>query len=187
MWIVQAQRSGQHQANHEQPFEWLRACHDRVEHTLDLLLRLLEHVDAQGADEQAVQAAAQVMRYFDLAAPLHHQDEELHVFPQLQASGDPVVQAWVQRLQADHEAMTADWAWLRQALLRLQQAAGDPHWRWSDEERRVMHAFAQRYEDHIALEEGRVFPRAEGCMSADERAAMSADMLRRRAVGGAGQ
>ena len=105
------------QADHEHPFEWLRACHDRVERTLDLLQRLVAHVDGHGADTPAVQAAAQVQRYFDRAAPLHHEDEERHVFPCVRAMCDARLNALVQRLQADHVAMADDWAQLRPVLL----------------------------------------------------------------------
>lgn len=59
----------------------LEACHERVQRTLGLLGRLREHVRKQGVDNDARQAARDVLRYFDIAAPLHHQDEELHVFP----------------------------------------------------------------------------------------------------------
>ncbi|RYF75253.1 MAG: hemerythrin domain-containing protein, partial [Comamonadaceae bacterium] len=65
----------------EQPFAMLEACHERVQRTLALLGRLRGHVQAHGADEPARQAARDVLRYFDIAAPLHHEDEELHVFP----------------------------------------------------------------------------------------------------------
>lgn len=33
------------------------------------------------------------MRYFGLAAPLHHQDEELHLFPPLLAGPDAALRA----------------------------------------------------------------------------------------------
>ena len=50
---------------------------------LALLDKLRSHMRASGADEEARQAARDVMRYFDKAAPQHHRDEELHVFPML--------------------------------------------------------------------------------------------------------
>ncbi len=174
------------QADHEQPFEWLRACHDRVERTLGLLQRLQEHVAQHGADAQAAEAATQVLRYFDLAAPLHHEDEERHVFPRLLASADARLHALVQRLQADHQAMAADWKRVRSALLRLQAAQGDDTWRWTDDERAIMWRFALRYEGHIAAEEGDAFVAAERAMTAAQRAAMSEDMMRRRAIGSNG-
>lgn len=82
----------------EQPFAMLEACHERVQRTLALLQRLRAHVLEHGADVPAQQAARDVLRYFDIAAPLHHEDEELHVFPLLLAQGSPDVAALVRRL-----------------------------------------------------------------------------------------
>jgi len=86
-------------AGFEQPYEMLTACHERVQRTLDLLDRLIDHVAQHGLDAQSRSAAADVLRYFDLAAPLHHQDEELHVFPPLLAGEDAALRAVVRRLQ----------------------------------------------------------------------------------------
>ncbi|MCB1958559.1 MAG: hemerythrin domain-containing protein, partial [Rhodocyclaceae bacterium] len=68
-------------AGFDQPFELLSACHDRVQRSLDLLRRLQDHLAIHGADGQAQDAARDVLRYFDIAAPLHHDDEERHIFP----------------------------------------------------------------------------------------------------------
>ena len=67
------------------PFEMLEACHERVERSLDLLARLCSYLHDHACDDTARQAARDVLRYFDIAAPLHHEDEELHVFPLLLA------------------------------------------------------------------------------------------------------
>ena len=101
----------------------LEACHERVQRTLALLGRLRTHVQHQGCEESARQAARDVLRYFDIAAPLHHQDEELHVFPPLLTQGPPEVAALVQRLLQDHQDMAADWAAARLPL----QALADGH------------------------------------------------------------
>jgi hypothetical protein len=45
-----------------------------------------------------------------VAAPLHHEDEELHIFPPLLQPGtDAGTQAVVRQLQRDHVAMAACW------------------------------------------------------------------------------
>src|SRR5205814_2154869 len=96
-------------AGFEQPFEMLQACHERLEQMLALLQRLREHVRSHGSDEQARQAARDVMRYFDTAAPRHHEDEELHVFPVLLALNDEGVTQVVAQLQQDHLQMEKRW------------------------------------------------------------------------------
>ena len=67
----------------EQPFEMLEACHDRVRRSLALLRRIVDHVDAHGHDAASRSAVADVLRYFDLAGPHHHEDEEEDLFPAL--------------------------------------------------------------------------------------------------------
>src|SRR5689334_2494815 len=74
------------EAGFDQPFEMLHACHERVRRSLRLLQRLVAHAQVHGADAQVREAAADVLRYFDLAAPAHHEDEERHLVPRLQAS-----------------------------------------------------------------------------------------------------
>ncbi|WP_010462994.1 hemerythrin domain-containing protein [Acidovorax radicis] len=135
----------------------LEACHERVQRTLALLGRLREHVRQQGADESARQAARDVLRYFDIAAPLHHEDEELHVFPLLLAQAKPEVQTLVQRLQQDHVEMVADWAAARAPLIDLAEGQIQA---FTDGHSVLLDRFAERYADHIRHEEHQAYPAA---------------------------
>ena len=162
----------------EQPFEMLEACHDRVRRSLDLLARLLVHVDRHGHDAQSRSAARDVLRYFDLAAPHHHEDEEQHVFPRLLASGDDALVQAVQRLRADHERMSLCWAALRPGLAPWAEAgatgpAGAPM-------RAQAEAFLALYAAHLPVEEGLVFPAARSRCAAAEIDAMGREMQQRR-------
>ena len=161
----------------EQPFAMLEACHERVQRTLGLLGRLREHVRQQGVDHDARQAARDVLRYFDIAAPLHHQDEELHVFPLLLAQGTPEGQALVTRLQQDHVAMTADWAAARAGLQALldENATG-----FTPQDDAALDRFAMRYDAHIAAEEGVAYPAAAALLPPTALAAMGREMAARR-------
>lgn len=105
-------------AGFDAPFELLAGCHDRVRRTLALLKRLTDRVERQGADAQAQAAARDVLRYFDIAAPAHHEDEERHVLPLLETSADPALAAAVARLRRDHEVIRAAWQVLRPLLAR---------------------------------------------------------------------
>lgn len=162
----------------EQPYEMLAACHERVQRTLDLLDRLLDYVADKGHDAQTRSAAADVLRYFDLAAPQHHRDEEMHVFPRLLARGDAALRAAVQQLQAEHREMETLWAQIRQPLLR---------WRELDVSeppdaalQAAVARFRTLYAGHIPHEEGLVFPAARATMDAATQAAMGAEMQARR-------
>ena len=161
----------------EQPFAMLEACHERVQRTLALLQRLRAHVLEHGADVPAQQAARDVLRYFDIAAPLHHEDEELHVFPLLLERGAPSVVALVRQLQQDHVHMAADWAAARGALAALADgsAAG-----LSAEDEALLEQFAQRYGQHIQAEEGTAYPSAQALLGEGDLRTMGLEMAGRR-------
>lgn len=162
-------------AGFDQPFEMLAACHARMERSLDLLQRLGQHLQEQGCDAQARSAAADVLRYFDIAAPLHHQDEELHVLPRLRELGRAGVAA---RLRADHQVMEHDWARLRLDLVAVVDGRLDAHAlpaataRWAQ--------FAALYRRHLAAEESLAFPCAAEGLSAAQHQAMGTEMAARR-------
>ena len=89
-------------AGFDEPFEMLQACHERVERMLGLLERLAAHLLDHGAEATAQRAAVDVMRYFDVAGPAHHEDEERHLFPRLLAQGSAELQQVVGQMQHDH-------------------------------------------------------------------------------------
>lgn len=164
-------------AGFDQPFAMLDACHQRILRTLELLRRLRVHVAARGADDQARQAAHDVLRYFDMAAPQHHLDEERHVLPALQASGDAGLRALAARLHDDHRRMEAAWSQARdvlQALAEGRLAGLDPA---QDE---VLQAFAALYTGHLEAEERIGFPAAAARLDATALEAMAGDMRQRR-------
>ena len=166
----------------EAPFDMLEACHERVERTLNLLLRLQQHVLTHGCDTQAVQAAQDILRYFDLAAPLHHQDEELHVFPPLLAGNNAVARDAVHRLLAQHRQMEGAWGAMRRVLLDMAAPAEDtPPRSLSDAEVR---AFVDLYRDHMRLEEEVAYPAARTVMDAEQLRSAGAEMQSRRRVAG---
>ncbi|MGC8507154.1 MAG: hemerythrin domain-containing protein [Thiomonas sp.] len=166
-------------ASFDQPYALLRGCHARIERMDALLLRLIDHVRTIGADAQAQQAAAKVMRYFDRAAPLHHEDEELHVFPLLRQQGGEDEAARLDRLEADHRALAALWATLRIWLQQMQDGrARSPDAQTTEAAVR----FSALHAEHIALENTHIFPAALACMSAAQLAAMGQDMAARRGV-----
>ena len=162
----------------DEPFEMLQACHERVQRSLALLQRLIAHVDQQGCDADARSAASDVLRYFDLAGPHHHEDEERHVFPLLHEHPDERVRAAVTTLQADHVLMHAMWERLRTGLLRWRD--GTDATPFTPEERAVADEFVRIYERHIPLEEEVVYPAARALLDAADQRAMGNEMAARR-------
>lgn len=159
-------------SSYAQPLALLAACHERVTRSLDLLERLIQHLQGRpgGPDDAARDAAADVRRYFTLAAPLHHQDEELHLFPRLEVAGQA---ALAQRLRAEHRELEALWAPLDAALGRL-----------DDIEALRRHAlpFIALMRRHVALEDGELFPAALPLLDPQSQAAIGTEMAARRGL-----
>ena len=168
-------------AGFDAPFDMLAACHERVARMLGLLQRLQSHLQSSGqADVPAAEAARDVMRYFDLAAPHHHQDEERHVFPVLQASGDPSLAALAEKLTLEHQAMHTAWLALRPTLADL--ASGQ--WPASRAEAvfAQWQAFQTLYQQHARLEDEQAYPAAQSRLDAIRLRAMGDEMAVRRGV-----
>lgn len=164
-------------AGFDEPFAMLDACHDRVRRSLDLLERLRAYLQDKGCDDSARQAARDVLRYFDIAAPLHHEDEEKHVFPLLQGSSDAALRDAVARLHGEHQAMAARWQEARAALEALAEGRITA---FSDVQQAALAAFAAGYAEHIRIEETLVYPAARAMLDASALQAMGAEMRRRR-------
>ena len=164
-------------AGFDQPFELLAGCHDRVRRTLSRLQRLVEHVARHGADTVARDAARDVLRYFDIAAPAHHEDEERHVLPLLDASADPALAAAARRLRSDHATIRAAWQNLRPVLLQVAEGVGDQGGALAA----AAQAFVEAHDGHLELEDELVFPAAARLHP--DPAAMGREMARRRGAG----
>jgi hemerythrin-like domain-containing protein len=161
----------------DQPFEMMEACHERLHRMLELLARLRGHLRAHGADDQARQAARDVMKYFDQAAPQHHRDEELHVFPPLLAGADEAMLQIISRLQQDHLQMESRWAtargWL-DAVARGELGSLTPR------QEADLDAFSSLYATHIEAEEGVAYPAAREALGEDAVKLMGQEMATRR-------
>lgn len=138
----------------ERPLELLYACHERVRRFTTLAGRLAGHIAQHGADEQARDAATQVLRYFEQSLPNHHADEEEDVFPALRALNDVALAGAIAALEAEHGVLDALWqevaAWLRGVAQG--EALPPPE---------CLAKFVADYEVHAAREEREVFAAIE--------------------------
>jgi hemerythrin-like domain-containing protein len=168
-------------ASYAAPLELLDACHQRVRRSLQLLQRLAEHVAAHGADADAAQAAADVLRYFDIAAPLHHEDEERHIFPPLEQGGEPQMAKACAALRAEHQQIAALW---QQRLRPLLDAVRQRTLTELDAAELALAAadFAALHAGHLEREDGLVFPAAAARLDAAAQQAMGLEMAARRGL-----
>lgn len=162
----------------ETPLEMLEACHERLQGQLATLGRLAAWLPEHGPDAQARQAAASVMRYFDLAAVKHHQDEEDDLFPVLRQRVDEPrrseLGALIDWILADHQKLFAAWALMRAKLEPLSRGEA------VDLSPAEVEGFAQHYCSHIGREEGELLPIARSLLTEQDVAALSGTMTARR-------
>jgi hemerythrin-like domain-containing protein len=167
--------SGAAAPSFDDPLGMLQACHGRIRRQLVTLARLQRHLPEHGCDDDARAAARAILRYFDTAAPHHHADEEASVFPRVvarAADAKPVVA----RLEADHEALAANWRHLRPLLAAI--AAGER----ANLDAHTVHEVDAAYASHIAVEEDELIPLAREVLTAEEIAAIGREMAARRNV-----
>ncbi len=162
-------------ASFDDPLAMLSACHGRIRRQLDTLARLERHLPEHGCDTDARAAARAIIRYFDLAAPHHHEDEEVDVFPRVVARA-PEAADLVARLEDDHRTLAANWRHLRPLLAGIaagQRAVLPP---------RLVRDATLAYDAHIETEENELIPLARDVLRVEEIAAIGKAMAARRGV-----
>ncbi len=153
----------------------LLACHARIRRFTRLALTIGVRPDMAAFEVQG--NAAQCLRYFTQALPLHVRDEEESLWPRL-AGHDPALDATMAQMRAQHfahvvlvEALTRA---LRAVCLHPNQPAAH----------RQLSAAASTleadFEDHLSLEEQRLFPFLSRVLSADERETIVGELRARR-------
>lgn len=165
----------------DQPIAVLKHCHGRIRKQLATLDKLLAHLPAHGADQQAQQAATAILNYFDKAAHLHHEDEERDLIPTLRAvatgADAATLDALVPSILQDHQEMDALWNGLRPELQLV--AEGSASALSADNARR----FAERYTGHMEREESQIAPMALRLFSPEQMERMGQAMQARRGIG----
>jgi pyridoxamine 5'-phosphate oxidase len=164
----------------DQPVAVLKHCHGRIRKQLSTLEKLLAHLPEHGADEQARQAATAVLKYFDKAAQLHHDDEEQDLLPMLLAvaKGDDAatLQALAPVILQEHKDMDAMWQDLHEQLTGIADGSG------AQLSASIVRRFVQNYQGHMEREEGIVAPMALRLFGPDQMARLGAAMRRRRGL-----
>jgi hemerythrin-like domain-containing protein len=79
------------EAAYSHPLTLLKSCHEKILHFSSALVKLSKVLQQEGWNQKNKDSADQIRRYFNIAAPEHHKDEELHLFPAIIAL-DPSLQ-----------------------------------------------------------------------------------------------
>lgn len=166
-------------AGFEEPIAMWLACHQRVRRFAAMLERLRRHVQQTGADEEAQLAAASIRRYFNEAAPRHHEDEEVDLFPLLRercGEQDRRVVDVLDRVENDHLAMAERWRAIDAVLARI--SAGER----AELDEHEVRAFIAAYDRHIDDEESVLLPVLQHLLSAADWTVIGHSMAQRRGV-----
>jgi hemerythrin-like domain-containing protein len=167
----------------EHPLSVLKHCHGRIKKQLATLSKLGSYLEKHGADAEAQAAAQAVLRYFRIAAPLHHEDEEINLLPVLEELCQQLSQQhhasqfaeWQQTILFQHQRMHELWLTLAKQLDSI-QAGITPAW-----DNDAVQTFIHLYTEHISLEESCILPLAERLFSTEQMHALALAMQERRA------
>ncbi|MDN3986601.1 hemerythrin domain-containing protein [Zwartia vadi] len=150
-----------HSAGFDSPIELLEACHEKVRRFAKLTQRIAQHIETTGIDSKTREAAQSVLRYFTIAVPLHHQDEEDDLFPALKSLSPATIgeEAFknlnnsIQELEAEHETLGRLW---REIENWLKVIAGNN----TSTPPKCLNEFTEKYIQHADLEEQTLYPHA---------------------------
>ena len=163
-----------------QPIAVLKHCHGRIRKQLATMEKLLAHLPDHGADQQAREAATAVLRYFEKAAHLHHEDEEQDLIPMLRAVAQgedaATLQALAPVILQDHREMDAMWQDLHEQLSAIAEGSG------TQLSSSMVQRYTQRYLGHMEREEGTMAPMALRLFSPQQMAQLGEAMQRRRGL-----
>lgn len=143
----------------DSPIELLETCHEKVLRFTNLMLKLEIHVSKRGADARAREAAQSILRYFTIAAPLHHQDEEEDLFPALRLLNPESIGlqhfhtliSSIERLEREHQTLEKLWAISRVWLEKIEQGENSPA-------PNILKEYVAMYQNHVAQEEAEIYP-----------------------------
>ena len=133
-------------ASWAEPIDMLYACHSKVKRFCKQLHILPEYLAKNGVNQAVKNDVQQILNYFNLSAPLHHEDEECDFFPAL-VQVQPQAQADIDELESQHEVLHHNWALLAEQLEALvvgTRTEIDPD---------LIARFIAGYDVHIAIEE----------------------------------
>lgn len=129
-----------------QPIDMLYACHDKVRRFCSQVNMLPDYIAENGRNDVVLQATRQISQYFNVAAPLHHEDEEENFFPLLLQYA-PQAQESIDELLRQHESLHANWSAVAQEFARLEE---DVDYQLNTE---VLQRFTAGYDVHLGIEE----------------------------------
>lgn len=155
------------------PLGLLRACHQRILASCELLEKLAHYLQQNEVDAEATQAAKKIHRYFSTAAVHHHQDEEEDIFPLLIRTSLKMA-GIIHALKNEHKKTDALWAQLA-PLLQQPRNIEDP-----GAFAQLVTEFCSAYRTHLHNEEHDFLDIARHMLSSTQLQKIGKSMQERR-------
>lgn len=159
----------------EDAISLLLGCHQRIRHFTQVAFRLAQNPNAPAPDR--ADAARSVLRYFQIALPLHEADENESIYPRLRdklRAGD---------LSEANEAMVRQHTEIDEVIARL-----IPLWQRTEKGEQSLDSqllaltdrLQQLWDSHLSLEEEQVIPALRDHLTEQDLSAIRAEMSARR-------
>jgi len=143
------------------------ATHDQMRYWLGELQTLVNHMEDRGWDTWARDHARSVIDFFSHTARQHHLDVDRQIFPLVAGRGDASLDTSVDRLRQDQGWLEENW---REVLAQLQPVAEGFGGYDVDMLRHAADVYAALLLEHLALEQGSVFPAARASADSQRKA-----------------
>lgn len=168
-------------ASFDSPLELLYSCHDKILHYSSALQSLCSTLLKEGWSPQLGKSADQIRRYFNIAGPEHHMDEEKHLFPAIIALDPELKQSESQEIlqqinQLIKEHVESDILW--ESLDSMLEERSEDY----DTLEELARQFASDMHEHAGIENEIIFPYAKEHISADNFKQMGAEIAKRRGI-----
>lgn len=160
----------------DEPLAMLQACHGRIQAQCATLEKLYWYLSEQGSDQQTQQTASAILRYFDTAGQLHHQDEEQDLFPLLLATNNITIHKLIARLLAQHVELNVIWCNLRLILCNIVVGVVEGL------DKAIFDNFIVLNQTHIALENNQLLPLAKVLLTSSQVEHLGNRMSSRRGL-----
>jgi hemerythrin-like domain-containing protein len=159
----------------DEPLALLRACHKNITDHCDRLENLITHINTRGIDDEARQAARNIVRYFSSSALLHHRDEEEDLFPRLNRQSIRIAEL-IRDLKQEHVKLDQLWEVICPELKKL------PNDNFSDAFLQASSEFCTLSRQHVNRENRGVLPLVASSLSELELKDIGESMAARRGV-----
>jgi hemerythrin-like domain-containing protein len=165
-------------AGFDDPLGMLHDCHRRIEHFLNIVCVVADSAAGSARSDEQSAAIQAALSYFRTGGQRHSADEEQSLFPRMRAGGAEQVPE-IGGLEHDHR----DAELLHQKIDSIYSAWIANQAIPPQQQRELKSATTQLkklYEQHIAIEEKVVFPRAAQTLSPEAIAAIGQEFRDRR-------